>query len=182
MEQLSNSAISRETFPENSKCPPQGRVGFKISHLEKEVYHAVRQAYDYVIMARDKGAQIRTWVISARDKVDFLVNWAEDFKVNGLGFRATKEEIEEKLNELGRQESKILGVVHKYLKETTEIKNKFALLNPPLNSNQLQPFLMALAEDKKRTVAALENLTFHLEKLTHLKLSIFRDLQNIAGE
>ncbi len=161
---------------------PNPQLGYKINALEKAVYHAVRDAYDQVITARDKGAKIRTWVMEASKNIDSLISWAEDFQLNGLMNGMNKIQVQQKISELGSQEGKILRVVHHYLGESHLIKKKLNLLNPPLNSAQLQPFFDAVEEDRQKTITSLEILTSHLENLTKLKMAICKDFQRLFSE
>lgn len=157
-------------------------MGIKTHNIETATYYAIRQAYDYIIQARERGAQIRTWVLEASQHIDNLIRWAENFQMGGMAQGTSKKEVERKISELGLQESKILRVVHHYLNETHLFKNKLQLLDPPLKSYQLEPFQEALAEDRKRTIAALEVLASHLQTLTRLKIEIIRDFQRLFAD
>ncbi len=153
-----------------------------ISVWEKATYHAVRKAYDLVITAREKSAHIRTWAIDAIRDVDSLVQWIDDFQNKELPDTPNATQFQRKISELNEQESKVLTIIHRYLKEMSVYKNELKLHNPPLTSQQLQPFQNAIEDEKRRTIASLGVLMSHIETLTRRKLSICQDFQNLFPE
>jgi len=144
-------------------------VGYQFSQTDSEAKKALAIAFEVVKRARRAGAETRHWTLDASHKTRTLFQQSRNLVSVQPPDTRYPLTLEKRLNELTLWENNILQALRSYITEMGQHMNNLKLLNPPLSSHQLSPFIEALASDRRITLAALEPLTKNIEALVSLK-------------
>lgn len=125
-------------------------LGYQIAHFRESSGRAVQEAYQWIVAAHAEGAKLRIWCHKNLNKTISL---------------ADKGNIEE----INSHCEKALGKFNNYMEEINNTFVQLQKLNPPLTTNQLEPFMNALKIDKEKTILAMDTLSPYLDQLTKRK-------------
>ncbi len=143
-------------------------VGYRIADSEAMIKEALHRAFHLVTRARHFGAETRQWAQQTMHQTENLVHRAKQLRRLTLRANDFDQTLQEFI-ELNGLENKILQMLRHYIGEITNINALLKLLNPPLSSQQLKPFLEAVTSDRRTTIASLEPLTMAVEQLNAIK-------------
>lgn len=143
--------------------PNENFAGYELGSTDSAVKEALGRVLDYLRRLRRTGAETRGWTQNTRQHLDE--------KLAALKSLAGKQGGEALLADMVAWEGHILQVIRHYMQEVSETINRIKMLNPPLNANQLKPFIQAVECDRAETIEALEPLTRAVEELSRQKRS-----------
>jgi hypothetical protein len=122
---------------------------------------ALLNALDYLRKARWAGAETRDW---AR-----LIQLETKNNIDGIKQRGSKNTLEQNLQSVSLWENQIRSTIQTYMQDSTEMLLKIRLLNPPLTSENIKPFIDAIEKDRLATIAKINPLTACLDQLALLR-------------
>ncbi len=144
-------------------------LGYRISQTEDVAKVAFGFASDLVRKAISMGAELRVWGSDTKDKTHQLLKLGDKFSEENLDHKKVEAAIAEVL----RWEDEISRSIRTYFIQISDLLNKLKKLNPPLKTEQLDPYLEAILADRRATMAALESLSGVIHKITELKTQVW---------
>lgn len=133
-------------------------LGYAINHPNEAIRQALEKANRVVFDSMTKGRAIRDWSTLFRITMD---GFFTDSKREGNRILIMNRAVHLE-NELSSSIRDYFGMVSNQL----EILQK---LNPPLTSEQLDPYVAAILSDRRATMTYLESLSPFLNKLQSIK-------------
>lgn len=141
----------------------QHDLGYEIGKSDSATTEALTRLLEYMRRLRRTGAETRGWTRQALENLDE--------KLLMLDHQAAGESSHAILTDLVAWESHILQIIRHYMQEASDTIHRIKMLNPPLTTNQLKPFIQAVETDRSETIAALDPVTKALERLSFHKKS-----------
>jgi hypothetical protein len=165
MEPISEQLGYLEKGTDRSK----GTVGYQISQTDAAVKEAMNTAFKLVRKAIQDGVQTRIWAKRAMGSTSALLKVSLRISKTLSLDSSEPSDWEKIMWEFTGWENKILQTLRRYYGDTSNIIQQLKVMNPPLSSSHLKPFLEALQNDQRLTFTALESLTKNIEQFTSLR-------------
>jgi hypothetical protein len=144
-------------------------IGYGISDSADAVKTALGLAADLVSEGAALGMNLRSWGIDAREKTHRILKMGERMSEGS----DVPLHVQELIAEVLRWEQEISGSIRHYFMQISDLLNHLRMLNPPLNTEQLDPFVEAILTDRRATMAALEPLSSTVQKIATLKTEVW---------
>jgi hypothetical protein len=135
--------------------PGRGQLGYDLQNTEQARQQAVHDGFDLVKQARRAGLEIRAIAQQAAVKSAALVAEARQARCSADedNWSSGAAALENRARALQQD---VAGRFRSYLEDVAQVLGGLQALNPPLTSEQLQPFMEAALADRQTTLAALD--------------------------
>lgn len=156
--QRMNPAINQ---PQWQQDHGKTELGYKFSQSDHAMEKALLKALDCLRTARWSGAETREW---AKNKHDDLKQ-----KMGLVKQHNADTSLIHKLREIHEWETELKKSIQDYMYNSTEMLSKMRLLNPPLSTENIRPFIDAMEKDRLMTISALRPLVEMIDQLALLR-------------
>ena len=140
---------------------PSPKMGYQVSQTDHAVEKALLKALDYLRTARWSGAETRNWALHIQENTKR--------KIDGLKQAGPTNTLEKNLRNVSEWDHHIRQTINFYMSESNEMLLKMKLLNPPLTTENIKPFIEGIEKDRLATMELLRPLTLCLDQLVLLK-------------
>ena len=155
-------------------------LGYRISQTGEAAKIAFGLATDLVKEAFETGTHLRTWCIETKEKTHQLLKLSNHLISQEPDKKITAEEIQEAILDVVRWENEISGSIRNYFMKISNQLNRLKSLNPPLKSEELDPYVEAILSERRATMAALEPLGEVIEKIAQLKTEVWFEARSTS--
>lgn len=143
--------------------------GYGIAETDNAAKTALGLASDLVSEASALGSHLRSWGIEARERTRQLLKLGDQMS-RGM---ETPLNVQEFIVEILKCEQNISGSIRQYFLKISDLLHHLKMLNPPLTSQQLDPYMEAILADRRVTMVSLEPLSDTIQKIAALKTQVW---------
>lgn len=136
-------------------------MGYQFSQSDHAVEKALLKALDYLRTARWSGAEVRDWAKNTHENLRQKIGLVKQHN--------SEVSLVHKLREIHEWETTLKKSIQDYMYNSTEMLSKMRLLNPPLSTENLKPFIDAIEKDRLVTISALRPLMELIDQLALLQ-------------
>jgi len=152
-----------------SNRTPSTKLGYFLHNPTDANRVAYAMATDLVKDSLILGITLRAWVEEAKSKTDYLLKLSEHLAPRKENSGGLQNKDQQALSDIVFWENEIAQVVRSYFLKISDLMNRVKVLNPPLTSQQLDPYIEAILADRRKTLSTLEPLSAVIEKIAKLK-------------
>lgn len=156
--QCMNPALNQPQWQPNQA---KTELGYKFSQSDHAMENALLKALDYLRAARWNGAETREWAKITQEDLRKKMGLVKDHNSDAS--------LIQRLREINEWETSLKKSIQDYMYNSTERLSKMRLLNPPLSTENLRPFLDAIEKDRLLTISTLRPLVEMIDQLALLR-------------
>ena len=133
--------------------------GYLVGDTDKMVANAIKRGFELVNRVRLAGTQTKTWAQQTLQETEEIITGVNQFITNN-GPQVMKPALASKnMWEIAYWENEISRKIRVYFLEVSNQMSELKKLNPPLSSNQLEPYLTTMLSERRKILHDLEPLS-----------------------